>query len=211
MGDRHCLPHLSLMFLLVLSTAGVVQLTNETFDQHENKFVKFFAPWCGHCKALAPHWTELADEYEGITIGEVDCTVQHGICNKYNVHGYPTIKLFYNGSVYDYEKGRNKKALALYLDSMLKPQFEYIDESKISAIAAERKMNPYFILYTPSLENPEFTQFKGDVAFFTVSSKTRKLVVNRDGDLITFKGKFEAAELRKFIDENNLPYVPELS
>lgn len=67
------------------------------------------------------------------------------------------------------------------------------------------------MLYTPSLENPEFAQFKGQTSFFAVQAKNKKLVVNRDGDEIVFKGRFEYEELKAFIDDNSLPYVPELS
>ncbi len=44
---------------------GVAELTDESFNRvladSDAVFVKFFAPWCGHCKHLAPIWTQLAE------------------------------------------------------------------------------------------------------------------------------------------------------
>ena len=58
-------------------------------------FIKFFAPWCGHCKRLAPIWEELATT-EGLNVGTVDCDSESGkdICSLFEVKGYPTLIYF---------------------------------------------------------------------------------------------------------------------
>lgn len=60
----------------------VVILTGENFSQevqdHPERswFIKFYAPWCSHCKSMAPVWVEVAKSLQGQTnIGQVDCTV----------------------------------------------------------------------------------------------------------------------------------------
>ena len=59
--------------------------------------VKFFAPWCGHCRALAPIWEDAAKlihrTHPNVQLVGVDCTAYGDICTKFGVHGYPTIKL----------------------------------------------------------------------------------------------------------------------
>eukprot|EP00755_Sulcionema_specki_P011450 Sspe_Gene.49057::Locus_26071_Transcript_1_5_Confidence_0.556_Length_656::g.49057::m.49057 len=58
------------------------------------------APWCGHCKRLAPDWDKLAEDTagKGVVIGKVDCTVESDLCSTYGVQGYPTLKYWTKGA-----------------------------------------------------------------------------------------------------------------
>jgi len=57
--------------------------------------VEFYAPWCGHCKALEPEWNQAAADLKGkVKFAKVDATEEKNIAQQFGVSGYPTIKYF---------------------------------------------------------------------------------------------------------------------
>ena len=86
-------------------------------------FVKFYAPWCGHCKRMAPILDEVAAELgsETIRFGKVDSTVETQLSQRYGVHGYPTCYLLRGGKKWEWRGSRSKEGIEAIVATMLAP------------------------------------------------------------------------------------------
>lgn len=101
----------------------VVELTDDTFETEvvngkDAWLIEFYAPWCGHCKSLAPEWKKAATALAGtMKIGAMDATVHRKWGDKYKVQGFPTIKFVAPGKAEepeDYNGGRTTTAIVEY-------------------------------------------------------------------------------------------------
>jgi protein disulfide-isomerase-like protein len=101
------------------SLGQVIVLDNKNYESSlkngEPWLVEYYAPWCGHCKALAPTYEELAKELKGkVNVAKVDCPANEAICRSQKVRGYPTIKLHQNGQASEFNGQRQLTNLAAF-------------------------------------------------------------------------------------------------
>lgn len=110
------------------ATAGnsaVLDLLPSNFDTAVLKsgkptLVEFFAPWCGHCKNLAPVYEELGQAFafsDKVQIAKVDADAHRSLGKQFDVQGFPTLKYFDGKSEKptDYNGGRDLDSLSAFI------------------------------------------------------------------------------------------------
>jgi protein disulfide-isomerase A6 len=111
---------------VVAAKSAVLDLIPDNFDKvvlqsDKPTFVEFFAPWCGHCKSLAPVWEELAGNLEfakdKVQIAKVDADAEKSLGARFGVQGFPTLKFFDGKSAKpeDYTGGRDLESLTAFI------------------------------------------------------------------------------------------------
>lgn len=96
---------------------------------HDMTWYNVVAPWCGHCKRLAPEYARAAGLLKNsdppVPLAKVDCTSESGgkdICSEYGVSGYPTLKIFKNGEfAQEYSGPREADGIVKYMKSQVGP------------------------------------------------------------------------------------------
>jgi len=114
-----------LFALFALAAAQVLELDSSNFDSAiagKNAFVEFYAPWCGHCKNLAPAYDVVGESFskeKGVVIAKVDADKHKELGGRFDVHGFPTLKYFPQGSSTpeNYEGGRTAEDIINFINS----------------------------------------------------------------------------------------------
>ncbi|KAF3937027.1 Calsequestrin-1 [Dactylella cylindrospora] len=218
----------------MVSASDVKQLTKDTFDEFitENKLVlaEFFAPWCGHCKALAPEYetaaTQLKDK--GISLIKVDCTEESELCQKQGVEGYPTLKVF-RGSLENpspYGGQRKADSIVSYMVKQSLPSVSVLTKDTIEEFktadkvvlvayfaADDKKSNETFAAVADSLRDSYLFGATSDPALAEAAGITAPgVVVYRtfDEPITVYDGAFEVDAITAFAKTSAVPLIGEV-
>ncbi|UZJ55833.1 hypothetical protein CBS101457_005153 [Exobasidium rhododendri] len=165
------LSSLSCMLFLVLATLAVVRAAlfppktpvlemtqanfkSEVLSIEKPTIVMFSAPWCGHCKNLAPHFHKAASNLDGIVkFGNIDCDQDSnkGLCAEYGIKGFPTIKLFpatKKRLAREYRGERTAKALIEYAKETLPMGARKLVAEELEKYVNDDASRPKVILFS---------------------------------------------------------------
>jgi len=126
----------SLLFAVCVAD-DVLTLTADNFDQtiSENPLllVEFYAPWCGHCKRLEPEYEQAATilKEKNLHIAKVDAddSTNAALRDRFDIRGFPTLKLFTNGVPSDYEGDRTADAIVSFMKKQAAPAITELKEA----------------------------------------------------------------------------------
>jgi len=225
----------SFLFVIGISWAeitvdeGVLVLTEANFqeaiDANEFLLVEFYAPWCGHCKALAPEYASaakiLADKDSSVKLGKVDATEEGKLAEKFDVRGYPTLKFYKNGKDIEYTGGRTADTIVTWLEKKTGPAARTLaDVEAAKAFIAENDVA--IIGFFKDVESDAAKAFLSaagglDDYPFGISSEAAVIDEYKADGVVLFKnfdegrndysGELTEEAITTFVTSNSLPLV----
>ncbi|VDO61419.1 unnamed protein product [Haemonchus placei] len=117
---------------------AVVTLTSANFSEFVSEqalcLVEFYAPWCGHCKKLAPDYEKAAkklrDEGSPIKLVKVNADAEKELASKYGVSGYPTLMVMRHGKRSEYKGPRDSYGIVSHMKELAKPAAKKLTDAK---------------------------------------------------------------------------------
>ncbi|KAL3649761.1 Protein disulfide isomerase-like 1-3 [Castilleja foliolosa] len=210
----------------------VVVLKGSNFSEYigKNRFVmvEFYAPWCGHCQALAPEYAAAAEELkdEAVALAKVDASEEAELSQKFDVQGFPTVYFFVDGIHKLYPGQRTKDAIVTWLKKKIGPglhNITTIEEAEQVLIKEDKIVLGYLesLVGSDSEELGAASNLEDDVTFYqTTSPDVAKLfqidphakrpslvLLKKEAELAQFGGEFTKSAIAEFVFENKLPLV----
>ena len=162
--------------------------------------VEFYAPWCGHCKSLAPEYakaaTKLAADNSAVKLAKVDATEAKELATRFAVQGFPTLKFFRNGTPSEYNGGRTETEIVSWLAKKSGPAAKTI-ETEEDLMHMEEANDAFALGVFASLDSPAAKAFLAvaadvDAISFAISTSAAvraKLAVT--GDVVSILKTFD--------------------
>ncbi|EEH38065.1 disulfide isomerase Pdi1 [Paracoccidioides lutzii Pb01] len=197
--------------------------------EHELVLAEFYAPWCGHCKALAPEYETAATQLKekNIPLVKVDCTEETELCQEYGVEGYPTLKVFRGlEQVKPYSGPRKSSSITSYMVKQSLPAVTVVTVDNLEDVKTLDKVTIIgFFAQDDKATNETFTSLaealRDNFPFGATNDaklaaaedvKQPSIVLYKDFDegKTVYKGELTQEQVTSFIKLSSTPLIGEL-
>mmetsp|Transcript_9625 Transcript_9625/g.13073 ORF Transcript_9625/g.13073 Transcript_9625/m.13073 type:complete len:254 (+) Transcript_9625:78-839(+) len=184
--------------LAVTEEEDVVVLDESTFDAWVNEqaftLVEFYAPWCGHCKSLAPEWASAAGRLKssGTFLAKVDATENEALAQKFGVQGYPSIFSFRYGIKEEYDGPRDADGIVSYVEEQGPPTFEILSSVDDAKAFVKSKETTVIGFVRPPIAS---SKIFGAVKVLSKSLKDVGFAIEDGAKLDSKTGKYAASDI----------------
>jgi len=189
--------------------------------------IEFYAPWCGHCQALAPEYEKAATELKSddIQIAKVDCTIETEICEEQKIQGFPTLKIFKKGAASEFKGARKAESIVSVLKKQALPAVSELTADKVEAFSASDRVVVVGYFTAGSAEYKAFEavadKHRDDFVFGFSSDKAaaKAAGVSAPGVVLykkfdegknEFDGDFTTEALESFVKTNAVPTMDDI-
>ncbi|KAL1921793.1 uncharacterized protein VTP21DRAFT_10435 [Calcarisporiella thermophila] len=193
-------------------------------DQHW--FIDMYAPWCDHCKRLAPTWEKLALSLKGqVNVAKIDCTTEISLCKSYNVKRFPTLKFFAQGGNVEYNGPRTLEAFQSFARKMAGSPIQEISAADLPKLKQDHEsfflflydsrtskdeMNSVSAVARKYLDQVQFFKSKDPITQRAVGVSTTSLLVLKEGYQEKFSGPFLSNSIQEWVGRVRFPLLAEL-
>ncbi|XP_011498999.1 PREDICTED: protein disulfide-isomerase [Ceratosolen solmsi marchali] len=219
----------------IVLDSDVLVITKDNFEEAVKKYdyilFKYYAPWCGHCKALAPEYAKAAktllEQNSEVKLAKVDATIETDLAEQYEVKGYPTLKFYRKGTHIEYSGGRKAEDIVNWVTKRTGPPAKdlqsveevkaFIENNNVAIVGffkdLESEKAKVFMEVGNAIDDHVFGVSSSDEVFSEYKVEDNKIFLfkNFDNKQIEFVDELTVDKLTYFVQVESLPLIVEFN
>lgn len=208
---------------VVVSAQEVLKMTSDNAAEilaNEFVLVKFYAPWCGHCKAMAPDYIEAAKKVHedgmNVKLAEVDATVETELATQHKVEGYPTLYWFVKGLKKEYSGPRSAEGIVDWIKGNMGPVVKTVSASELTEALEQRKWSQGLVvakgpatmldMITEVATNTSMTNF-----LYSEAGSSSLELYRGTAEEAKYSGAFEVEAMDAWVKSERVPHFGQIN
>jgi protein disulfide-isomerase A1 len=201
---------------------------NETISRYDNILIKYYVPWCVHCKKLDPEYNKAAEALKNqeprLYLAKVDASINRNLARRMNIHSYPNIQFYSKGDYIPYQGPRIAEDIIKFMIKKTSQTKELKNKEEIDSLYNKDVVSIVFFGDKESNQYKIFNEVSMEILIANFFIVNDKVLINNlgynEGNVVIYKypdeknvikEEYDRESLRRYIIENIIPVAGYLS